>query len=205
MTIASAITDNTLPIDGEYTNAPYVSSYTLVSSQPYMENRTWSQKLVRVVRSGHRWKLNLSFNPMLRDSFELLDKFLKYKQAKGTSFYVPIGTQVSDGTLAAGTVSGTQSTRSTTINFSQDISTWASMDYFSFATSNKLYEIIDIPTTTSMRISPPLQEPVASGTALVVPGLNERPRLSAIFNGDLQYTIDHNHLYTVNLKLEEAI
>ena len=211
MSVKQALTDNVLPIDGIYTDAPYVSQFSLESEQPYMESRTWSQKLTRVVRAGHMWKLKLNFNPMQADSFNLLNGFLKAKQAEGSSFQANVGLVTTPGSAALSVPSASDSAtlRQTTLTFSDSLdpsklSEWTTQGYVNFVGSNKLHEIVYIDSGT-LKIFPGLQD-ISGAVTLNEPGANigERPYMQAVFTGNLTYSLNAELLYNVSLTLEEA-
>ena len=207
------LTDNILPTDGIYTNAPYVASYQLTSNQPYMESRTWSQKLTRVVRSGHRWDLNLRFNPMTQAEFDVINDFLMFKQAEATPFYTFIGDRVYSGLTGTYGSDSTVGRRANSItldntNNSGTAADWDGLKYFNFQNSNKLYQIVKIDGSV-ITFSPSARElESASNEMLKVPattGNQNRAALYGTLAGEVQYSIDQNLLYTVNIKIEESL
>jgi len=212
------LTDNILPTDGIYTNAPYVASYQLTSNQPYMESRTWSQKLVRVVRAGHRWDLNLRFNPMTQTEFDVINDFLMFKQAEATPFYTFVGDRIY-GSVAGntyGTDAANVTVRDTSITLNDNstggtAADWDGLKYFNFQNSNKLYQIVKLDTLTDvLTFSPSAKEPqTASDDMLKVHANSEvnanRALLYGVLKGEVQYSIDQNLLYRVNIKIEEVL
>lgn len=205
MLTSAILTANILPIDG-LNGGPYVSSFTLESDQPYMEARTWSQKLVRTVRAGHLWKLTLKFNPMTKIEFSLLDGFLKAKQAAGSSFKVPVGTVETSTPLTASLDSDAVTVRDTSLTFTgHDISGYAGQEFVNFVETQKLYQVLYIEGTT-MKIFPGVQEAAAQLT-LVNPEAHpfDRPYMMAVFTGNLSYSLNSELLYEVTLSLEESI
>ena len=213
------LVDNILPIDGIYTNAPYVASYQLTSNQPYMESRTWSQKLTRVVRSGHRWDLNLRFNPMTQTEFDVLNDFLMFKQAEATPFYTFVGDRIYSN--VAGNTYGSNSTvglRDSSITLDDNsvgnASDWDGLKYFNFQNSNKLYQIVKIDSSV-LTFSPSAREiEYFSTDMLKVPDYTDnnanevnakRAALYGTLTGEVQYSVDQNLLYTVNIKIEESL
>jgi hypothetical protein len=217
------LVDNILPIDGIYTNAPYVASYQLTSNQPYMESRTWSQKLVRVVRAGHRWDLNLRFNPMTQTEFDVINDFLIFKQAEATPFYTFVGDRIYSS--VAGNTYGTNisdvNVRDTSITLNDNSSGgiadhWDGLKYFNFQSSNKLYQIVKLDTLTDvLTFSPSAKESESADTSMLkVPNYSNvnanevnanRAALYGVLNGEVQYSVDQNLLYTVNIKIEEVL
>ena len=207
--------DNILPIDGIYTNAPYVASYQLTSNQPYMESRTWSQKLTRVVRSGHRWDLNLRFNPMTQTEFDVLNDFLMFKQAEATPFYTFVGDRLYSGLTGTYGSTSTVGLRDSSITLTTGTAShWDGLKYFNFQNSNKLYQIVKIDSSV-LTFSPSAREiEYFSTDMLKVPDYTDnnanevnakRAALYGTLTGEVQYSVDQNLLYTVNIKIEESL
>ena len=214
------LTDNILPTDGIYINAPYVASYQLTSNQPYMESRTWSQKLTRVVRSGHRWDLNLRFNPMTQTEFDVLNDFLMFKQAEATPFYTFVGDRLYSGLEGTYGSASTVGLRDSSITLDDNsvgtasASDWNGLKYFNFQNSNKLYQIVKIDSSV-LTFSPSAREiEYFSADMLKVPDYTDnnanevnakRAALYGTLTGEVQYSVDQNLLYTVNIKIEESL
>jgi hypothetical protein len=204
------LTDNILPTDGIYTNAPYVASYQLTSNQPYMESRTWSQKLTRVVRSGHRWDLNLRFNPMTQTEFDVLNDFLMFKQAEATPFYTFVGDRLysePNGTYGSASTVGLRDS-SITLN-NGTAADWDGLKYFNFQSSNKLYQIVKIDGNV-ISFSPSARERESNSSDMLKVHDNSevnanRAALYGVLKGEVQYSVDQNLLYTVNIKIEESL
>ena len=213
------LVDNILPIDGIYTNAPYVASYQLTSNQPYMESRTWSQKLVRVVRAGHRWDLNLRFNPMTQTEFDVLNDFLMFKQAEATPFYTFVGdriySNVAGNTYGSNSTVGLRDSRITLDDNSVgNASDWDGLKYFNFQSSNKLYQIVKIDSSVLTFSRSAREIEYFSTDMLKVPDYTDnnanevnakRAALYGTLTGEVQYSVDQNLLYTVNIKIEESL
>ena len=207
------LADNILPIDGIYTNAPYVASYQLTSNQPYMESRTWSQKLTRVVRSGHRWDLNLRFNPMTQTEFDVINDFLIFKQAEATPFYTFVGDRLYSGLTTGpyGNASTAVGLRDSSITLTNGTAAqWDGLKYFNFQNSNKLYQIVKVDGNV-ISFSPSAREIESNSTDMLkVPNYlvevnANRAALYGVLKGEVQYSVDQNLLYTVNIKIEESL
>jgi hypothetical protein len=100
---------------------PGFSSVKLASEHKIMNTRTNSGRLVSRELSGHKWNIDLSYNPMTRDEFEPVYTFLlqkrgslrpffvslpQYKAPRDPTFanFVATNTFITTGTVAAGAV-----------------------------------------------------------------------------------------------------
>ena len=82
---------------------------------------------------------------------------------------------------------------------------------FNFQTSNKLYQIVKLDSGTGvLTFSPSAKESEsADNDMLKVPNYSQvnanRAALYGVLNGEVQYSVDQNLLYTVNIKIEEVL
>ena len=72
------------------TNGPGYSSVSLTSEHKMMNTRTNSGRLVSREISGHKWNIDISYNPMVRDDFEPVYSFLLQKRGSLTPFFVSL-------------------------------------------------------------------------------------------------------------------
>lgn len=69
---------------------PGFSSVKLASEHKIMNSRTNSGRLVSREISGHKWNIDLSYNPMTRDEFEPVYSFLLEKRGSMRPFFVSL-------------------------------------------------------------------------------------------------------------------
>jgi hypothetical protein len=69
---------------------PGYSAVKLASEHKIMNTRTNSGRLISRELSGHKWNINLSYNPMTRDEFEPIYTFLLQKRGAMRPFFVSL-------------------------------------------------------------------------------------------------------------------
>ena len=72
------------------TAGPGYSSVKLASEHQMMNTRTNSGRLISREVSGHKWNIDISYNPMTRDEFEPIYSFLLQKRGSLTPFFVSL-------------------------------------------------------------------------------------------------------------------
>jgi hypothetical protein len=72
------------------TAGPGFASVKLASEHKMMNTRTNSGRLISREISGHKWNIDLSYNPMTRDEFEPVYSFLLQKRGSLTPFFVSL-------------------------------------------------------------------------------------------------------------------
>ena len=72
------------------TAGPGFASVRLASEHKMMNTRTNSGRLISREISGHKWNIDLSYNPMTRDEFEPVYSFLLQKRGSLTPFFVSL-------------------------------------------------------------------------------------------------------------------
>jgi len=69
---------------------PGYASVKLASEHKTMNTRTNSGRLVSRQLSGHKWNINITYNPMTRDEFEPVYTFLLQKRGSLTPFFISL-------------------------------------------------------------------------------------------------------------------
>lgn len=212
------------------TAGPGYASVKLSSNQPTMTDRTNSGRVISRALVGHKWEIEIGYNPMTRAQFEPVYNFLLQKRGRLRPFYVSLpqyrlprdssfATFVQSATL---TVNGAQTAGVDTFEISSATTLSGAPspgDLFTITDSsdsnhtkaymvtrvetNADYQVDDRPTTSQYRIhfTPGLQRSVTSGSTVVF----NNPLIRVILSQDLQeYSLGTNNLYSFSLKVEEA-
>tara|TARA_B110000967_G_C18858735_1_gene548685 strand:+ start:223 stop:984 length:762 start_codon:yes stop_codon:yes gene_type:complete len=69
---------------------PGYASVKLASEHKMLNTRTNSGRLISRELSGHKWEIDISYNPMTRDDFEPVYSFLLQKRGSLTPFFVSL-------------------------------------------------------------------------------------------------------------------
>ena len=69
---------------------PGYASVKLSSEQKIMNTRTNSGRLISRSVSGHKWNINISYNPMTREEFEPVYSFIAQQKTNMTPFFVSL-------------------------------------------------------------------------------------------------------------------
>lgn len=72
------------------TAGPGFASVKITSEQPYMTDRTNSGRLLARANAAHKWKINITYNPMTREEFEPIYTFLLQRRGPLNPFYVSL-------------------------------------------------------------------------------------------------------------------
>ena len=83
--INNAGADNSASDAGAY--GPGYSKVSFSSNQTVLRDRTNSGRLLARAKTGHTWKIKISYNPMTREEFEPVNTFLLAEQKQ--NFYEP--------------------------------------------------------------------------------------------------------------------
>ena len=226
MAIQNTLPDpnNTITPSGESTGTgaiagPGFSAVTVTSKQPISINRSNSGLAFRNVSKYQMFTVNISYNKLTKEEFNVVYSFLLEKQASLEAFFVELpqygSTNAATKTIANGTWSaGTnQLALANTDNISPG-------DLFSVSvptddTHVKVYKVTKINSTTVITITPQLQRSItatsltndtvnfgASALSTVVPP----PKMRVTYTGsDIQYSVDASGLYSFSVKLEETL
>ena len=82
------ITDAGAASGGSY-GAGY-SAVTFSSNQKVLRDRTNSGRLIARAKTGHNWRIKISYNPMTRDEFEPINTFLLQRRGALNPFFVSL-------------------------------------------------------------------------------------------------------------------
>lgn len=82
------ITDAGAASGGSY-GAGY-SAVTFSSNQNILRDRTNSGRLIARAKTGHNWRIKISYNPMTRDEFEPINTFLLQRRGALNPFFVSL-------------------------------------------------------------------------------------------------------------------
>ena len=216
-------------VGGSGTAGPGFASVKLESIQPTAVSVTNSGRVTSRSIVGHRWKIDITYNPMTRNEFEPVFNFLMEKRGRLKPFEVVLPQYASPRT-ALNVASGTQLTVDTAIAagapyFKADNhghATTGSMrpgDCFTFNDSNnsnhkKVYRVTSVTNNTDYisglqpatderyyYITPSIEKAVADDVPLVT----TNPTFRVIQNGDtVSYSLGTNNLYEFSLSLIEA-
>jgi len=215
MAIQNTLPDpnNTITPSGESTGSgavagPGFSAVTVSSKQPISINRSNSGLAFRSVNKYQNFTVNISYNKLTKEEFNIVYSFLLEKQASLEAFFVQLPQY---GNTSAGTKNITsdasagsnQLILANTTNISPG-------DLFSVTipsddTHVKVYKVTKIVSSTVV-ITPQLQRPIDvsnSGTETANFGV---PKMRVTSTGsDIQYSVDASGLYSFSVKLEETL
>ena len=215
MAIQNTLPDpnNTITPSGESTGSgavagPGFSAVTVSSKQPISLNRSNSGLAFRSVNKYQNFTVNISYNKLTKEEFNIVYSFLLEKQASLEAFFVQLPQY---GNTSAGTKNITsdasaganQLTLANTTNISPG-------DLFSVTipsddTHVKVYKVTKIVSSVVV-ITPQLQRPIDvsnSGTETANFGV---PKMRVTSTGsDIQYSVDASGLYSFSVKLEETL
>jgi len=215
MAIQNTLPDpsNTITPSGESTGSgavagPGFSAVTVISKQPISINRSNSGLAFRSVNKYQNFTVNISYNKLTKEEFNIVYSFLLEKQASLEAFFVQLPQY---GNTSAGTKNITsdasaganQLTLANTTNISPG-------DLFSVTipsddTHVKVYKVTKIVSSVVV-ITPQLQRPIDvsnSGTETANFGV---PKMRVTSTGsDIQYSVDASGLYSFSVKLEETL
>jgi len=223
MAIQNTLPDpnNTITPSGESTGAgaiagPGFSAVTVTSKQPISINRSNSGLAFRNVSKYQMFTVNISYNKLTKEEFNVVYSFLLEKQASLEAFFVQLpqygSTSAGTKTIANGTWSA--GTNQLALNNATDI---VPGDLFSVTvptddTHVKVYKVTKI-NSSVITITPQLQRPI-NATSLTNDTVNfgasasggPPPKMRVTYTGsDIQYSIDASGLYSFSVKLEETL
>jgi len=213
------------------TDGPGFASVTFSSEAPIQTSRTNSGRVITRSIAGHKWNINITYNPMTRDQFEPVYSFLLEKNGKLNPFFVQLPQHMLSRNTAFASANPTITTATTGSKGAGFILTAGHNttettqpqpgDMFVIQDSNdslhtKAYRVtrvmgngtynsaIHSQPTTSQRIvyfTPHLQRDVASGATCDFGG----PLVRVMLKSDVQsYSLGTNNLFQFSLNLEEA-
>ena len=213
------------------TDGPGFASVSFSSEAPIQMSRTNSGRVITRSIAGHKWNINITYNPMTRDQFEPVYSFLIEKNGRLNPFFIQLPQHMLSRNTAFASANPTITTATTgskgagyilTAGHSTTESTQPQPgDMFVIQDSNdslhtKAYRVtrvmgngtynsaIHSQPTTSQRIiyfTPHLQRDVASGATCDFGG----PYIRVMLKSDVQsYSLGTNNLFQYSLQLEEA-
>jgi len=207
------------------TAGPGFASVKFSSEQPVSISRTNSGRVISRAIVGHRWKINISYNPMTREEFEPVYSFLLEKRGRLKPFFISLPQYNSPRTSTSGTISVDGGITAGASNFKVD--GFGSVtgglrpgDMFNFNSSNsnhkKAYQITRVLTNsdyltggtqpaTDERIyyvTPPIEKAVEDNATI---DYGSDTLIRVVQTADVQeYNLGTNNLYEFSLSLEEA-
>ena len=195
-------------IDSSGNAGPGFSAVTVTSKQPISINRSNSGLAFRNVSKYQMFSVNISYNKLTKEEFNVVYSFLLEKQASLEAFFVQLpqygNTQAGTKNIAASASAGVNQLA---LNNVTDI---VPGDLFSVTvptddTHVKVYKVTKI-NSSVITITPQLQRPIdisSSGTETANFGV---PKMRVTYTGsDIQYSVDASGLYSFSVKLEETL
>ena len=88
------------------TNGPGYASVTFSSEAPVQMSRTNSGRVITRAIAGHKWNIEIKYNPMTRDEFEPIYSFLLEKNGRLNPFFVQLPQNMSSRNSAFHTHQG---------------------------------------------------------------------------------------------------
>lgn len=216
------------------TDGPGYASVKLASEHKILNTRTNSGRLVSRELSGHKWNIDINYNPMTRDEFEPVYTFLLQKRGSMTPFFVslPQYRVPRDSTFATFVASNTFTTAAsgsagaTTLmieksGYDKDTNGQARPgDVFTVTDSSdsnhvKVYQVTRVETDDTYEAT--TTQPGTTQLRIhFIPALQRtlssgasvvfhNPKFRVILKNDVQeYDLNTDNLYSFSLKLEEA-
>jgi len=212
------------------TAGPGFASVTFSSEAPIQTSRTNSGRVITRSIAGHKWNINIRYNPMTRDQFEPVYSFLLEKNGRLNPFFVKLPQNANSRNAAFTSADATITTATTGTKGAGFIlqaghnTTEATQpqpgDMFTISDSNdslhtKAYRVTRVmgnstynsalhsQPTTAQRIvyfTPHLQRDVAQGATC-----DYTPLVRVMLKADVQsYSLGTNNLFQFSLNLEEA-
>lgn len=203
-----------------------------LSSEHKINNtRTNSGRLISRDLSGHKWNIDISYNPLTRDEFDPIYSFLlqsrgsmkpffvslpQYASPKNATFSASTAYRNSLSPVAATSAPGLTNMVVTAASYTTSSGTPSSGDIFTISDTDsnhtKAYRVTkvetptdytDDPGTNNLRVHfiPALQRQVSSSATLTF----KNPLFRVVLKNDVQEeSLNTQNLYSFSLKLEEA-
>jgi len=231
--------NNYIAYDGSSTSGhagratgPGFASIKFRSQAPVQVSRTNSGRVITRGIAGHKWDIDITYNPMTRDDFEPIFSFLLQKNGRLNPFFIQLPNQYTSrnaafnthlgsnvirnaGTLAAGVSVMKQDNHEdsplTTGPQPGDMFTITDPDD---SLHTKAYRVTRVTTNDDYLTGS--QPAAAERYVYFTPNLQRatadnstivytNPKIRVILKSDVQeYSLGTNNLYTFGLKLEEA-
>jgi hypothetical protein len=217
-----------------YTAGPGFNSIKLSSNMPIQTSHTNSGRLITRQIAGHKWDINITYNPMTRDQFEPVYSFLLQRKGRLNPFYVVLPNQkesrnsdfitwlaantnraiLVDGALNAGVEVMKQKVHSTTPATQPQPGDMFTITDSDDSLHTKSYRVTRITNEDNFLTG---SEPAAAERYVYfTPNLQRstkdeaiinytNPQIRVILKNDVQeYSLGTNNLYTFGLQLQEA-
>jgi len=216
------------------TNGPGYASVKLASEHKQMNTRTNSGRLISRELSGHKWNIDISYNPMTRAEFEPVYTFLLQKRGSLKPFFVSLpqyrvprdstfATFVASNTFTSA-VAGSAGTTNLLIEesgYDKDTNGTAKPgDIFTVTDSSdsnhvKVYQITQVENDDDY-LSGSTAPTATQLRVHFIPALQRDlssgsninlhdPKFRVVLKNDVQeYDLNTDNLYSFSLKLEEA-
>ena len=213
---------------GENSNSglagPGFASVKFTSEQPVSISRANSGRVISRAIVSHKWKIQITYNPMTRNEFEPVYNFLLEKRGRLKPFFVKLpqhsprtttsGTYTIQGPASAGSSSilttvsslsgGLRPGDLVTINDSQNSNHTKAYQIVKVNDStNKLSSDTDLNNANERRLFlvPPLAKTVSNSSTITF----ANPLVKVMLQSDIQeYDLGTNNLYQFSLNLEEV-
>ena len=213
------------------TTGPGFASIKFSSQAPVQISRTNSGRVITRGIAGHKWDIDIAYNPMTRDDFEPIFSFLLQKNGRLNPFFIQLPNQYTsrssafnthlgsnnilvDGSLNAGVSVMKQDVHSTTQTTGPLPGDMFTITDSTDSLHTKAYRVTRVTTNTDylsgsqpatderyVYFTPNLQRATADNSVIVY----TNPKIRVILKSDVQeYNLGTNNLYTFGLKLEEA-
>jgi hypothetical protein len=219
-------------VDAAGIKGPGFANVSVTSDRPAQVSRTISGRGVHTESGAHKWEVNISYHPMRRDQFDVVQSFLDARNGRMNPFFVvlPQNSKPKNATFASYVTSniikvlGGHLADSSTLTIEAPGTFPASAsfgDYFTISDPNdinhlKMYKVTRVETNAlyqqgkvqpavnhlRLHIMPPLTRFVADDA--VVNWIN--PKMRVIQKGDtVEYQLNTDNLYNFQLNLEEIL
>jgi len=215
------------------TTGPGFASIDFSSEAPIQVSRTNSGRVITRSAAGHKWSINIKYNPMTRDEFEPIYSFLLAQKGRLKPFFVQLPNQytsrnaaftsyTSSNTPTAGTALNAGSEFMLQAGHSATQTTTPKLgDMFTITDTNdslhtKSYRVTRVMTNADYHSGLHSQPTTAQRIVYFTPALQRsvssgagvdyhQPLIRVILANDVQsYSLGTNNLYQFSLSLEEA-
>lgn len=215
------------------TTGPGFASIDFSSEAPIQVSRTNSGRVITRAAAGHKWTINIKYNPMTRDQFEPIYSFLLSQKGRLKPFFVQLPNQYTSRNTAFTTYTQSNTpTAGTALNAGAEFMLQANHsatqtttpklgDMFTITDSNdslhtKAYRVTRVMTNADYHSGLHSQPTSAQRIVYFTPALQRatssgagidyyQPLIRVILKNDVQsYSLGTNNLYQFSLNLEEA-
>lgn len=227
-TSTGEVSEYTGALSAQQVLGPGFASVKLSSEFNTTSDRTNSGRLISRSIAYHRWKIDITYNPMTREEFEPINAFLMARRGGRTPFFVELPQYAGPRDTAFNTFTSDNNFRKTLSASvpagSTELSAFSNPGYNS--TSNGLPSVGDIinisdpgksnhykaysitrasvsGTSITLGISPGLEKALTTNTVTLQ---FQKPKFRVVLAQDIQeYSLNTENLYSFSLSLEEAL